>query len=201
MSNYLAIAVVSAALQELVQAAVQPVVPGATVRIGPPRSVTPGEKDVNIYLYRIAANPYLRNDELPLRQAGGSPSGRSVAAVDLHYVISFGGEEHLASEVMMGRVAALFHARPVLGFDELARIAAAGAAFPYLEKGYSITQEERVTLTPEYLSLDELSKLWTVFFQLTHRPSLQFIASPVLIDTDIVPVPVPSVGRVELGGE
>jgi hypothetical protein len=199
MSNYLAIAVVSAALQELVQAAVQPVVPGAVVRVGPPRAVAPGEKDVNIYLYRIAANPYHRNDELPLREAGGTPVGRSVAAVDLHYVISFGGEEHLASEVMMGKVAAVLHARPVLGFDELARIAAAGGAFPFPEQGLSITQQERVTLTPEYLSLDELSKLWTVFFQLTHRPSLQFVASPVLIDADIVPVTVPRVGSVELG--
>jgi hypothetical protein len=199
VSNYLAIAVVSAALQELVQAAVQPVVPGAVVRVGPPRAVAPGEKDVNIYLYRIAANPYLRNAELPLREADGTGIGRSVAAVDLHYVISFGGEEHLASEVMMGKVAAVLHAKPVLGFEKLARIAAAGGAFPFLEQGYSITQQEKLTLTPEYLSLDELSKLWSVFFQLTHRPSLQFIASPVLIDADILRVAVPKVGGVNLG--
>jgi hypothetical protein len=200
VSNYLAIAVLTAALREVVQAAVQTAVPGAVVRVGPPRAVAPGEKEVNIYLYRISANAYHRNDELPVREAGGAAIGRSVAALDLHYVVSFGGEEHLASEVMLGKVAAVLHGRPVLGFEELGKIAAAGAAYPFLEQGYSITQRERVTLTPEYLSLDELSKLWTIFFQLAHRPSLQFTASPVLIDADIFQIAVPNVGRVELGG-
>ena len=200
MSNYLAVAVITAAIREIVQGAVHQVVPGAIVCIGPPRAATPGEKEVNIYLHRLSANAFNRNDELPLRSSAGALHRRPELAVDLHYVISFSGDRHLESEVMLGKVASVFHAWPVLGFEELAKVVRAGAAFPFLERAFSVPHCEKVTLTPEYLSLDELSKLWTVFFQITHRPSLQYVVSPVLIQADLEPDPVPAVDKVEVGG-
>ena len=199
MSNYLGIAVITAAIQEIVQAAVHEVMPGAIVRVGPPRLVPAGEKEVNIYLYRLSPNAYHRNNELPMRSGSGALSRRPELAVDLHYVISFVGDQHLEAEVMLGKVASVLHAWPVHGFDELAKVVRAGAAFPFLEQAFAVPHGEKVTLTPEYLSLDELSKLWTVFFQITHRTSLQYVVSPVLIYADMDPDPPPRVADVKIG--
>lgn len=201
MSNYLTIAVITAAIQEIVQAAVQGVVPGATVRVGPPRAVPPGEKEVNIYLYLISPNAEMRNDDLPGRSADGTLARRPTAAIRLHYLIAFAGEEQLATEIMLGRVVSVLHAMPVLTGEELARIVSAGGAHPEVQGSDLPAQDERVKLTPEYLSLEEISKLWTVFFQLAHRPSLQYIATPVLVDADLTPVIAPDPTQVRTGVE
>jgi hypothetical protein len=199
VSNYLTIAVITAAIQEIVQAAVQDVVPGAVVRVGPPRAVTPGEKEVNIYLYQISPNAEQRNNDLPERSDGGALTHRPTTALRLHYLIAFAGEEQLATEVMLGRVVSVLHAMPVLTGEALTRIVAGSGARRYLEGSDLPAQQERIKLTPEYLSLEEISKLWTVFFQLAHRPSLQFIATPVLIDANLAPIAIPPVREVETG--
>ena len=194
MSNYLAIAAITVSIREIVQAAVQAVVPGVSVRIGPPRAVPASQMEVNIYLYRLSPNAFNRNEELPVGSGGGTVIPR--VALDLHYLISFSGEEHLACEVMLGKVVAALHAKAALGAEDLAGVLGEGAAFPFLEQGYSAPQREQVKLTPEYLTLDELSKLWTVFFQEPHRPSLQYVASPVMLEAEIDPARAAPVARV-----
>jgi len=42
-----------------------------------------------------------------------------------------------------------------------------------------------VKFTPVALTIEELSKLWTVFFQTAHALSITFTASPVLISPDV----------------
>ena len=199
MSNYLTLAVITAAIQEIVQAAVHEAVPGATVRVGPPRAVPPGEKEVNIYLYRLSPNAELRNDDLPTRSADGTQLlKRPCEAIRLHYLISFAGEDHLATEIMLGRVISVLHAMPVLTAETVARIAGGNGSYPYLADSDLGACSEHVKLTPEYLSLEELSKLWTVFFQLAHRPSLQYVVTPVMVDSDLKPVDACIVQKVDL---
>jgi Pvc16 N-terminal domain len=199
VSNYLTIAVVTAAIQQIVQAAVQDKPPGAAVRVGPPRAVPPGEKEVNIYLYRLSPNAELRNDDLPTRTADGILTDKPKAAIRLHYLISFAGEDHLATEIMLGRVLSVLHAMPVLAGEELARIVGTSGSFPFLAQSDLPAQREHVKLTPEYLSLEELTKLWTVFFQLAHRPSIQYVVTPVTIDADLDPVRPRRPRRIEVG--
>jgi hypothetical protein len=187
VSNYLSIAVITAAIHEIVQAAVEDAVAGVTVRVGPPRAATPGEREVNLYLYHLTPNAQLRNDDLPMRSGEGVLEKRPRVAIDLHYLIAFSGEDRLESEMMLGKVCTMLHAVPVLVPEHLRRMVRPGGSFPYLGHSNLAAQRERVKLTPEYLSLEELTKLWTVFFQIAHRPSLQYVASPVLLDADMAP--------------
>lgn len=198
MSNYLSVAVVTATIHEIVQAAVLQAVPGARVRVGPPRAVAPGDKEVNIYLYRLAPDAYYRNRELPTRDGDGTLTKRPQEALELHYVISFSGEEHLETEIMLGKVVTVLHEVPLLTAAELGRVIRPGGSFPFLEASDLPAQADRIKLTPEYLPLDELSKLWTVFFQLAHRPSLQYIVTPVILDSGAVPEPVQAVRTVDV---
>ena len=182
MSNYLCIATVTAALHEIVQQAVSSVLPGAPVRIGPPRAIKPGEPEVNLYLYQVSPNANLRNADLPRWSGDGAVLRRPQAAINLHYLVSFAGEERLATDRMLGKVVSTLHAAPVIGRQLLERLTAPGGQYEYLVDSDLAAQPDMVQLTPEYLDFEELSKLWTVFFQTAHRPSLLYMASPLLID-------------------
>jgi hypothetical protein len=73
---------------------------------------------------------------------------------------------------------------------------AAAAADPSLELAGSDLDRsvELVKLTPSVLSLEELSKLWSVFFQSTYALSVTYLATVVLLESDEqTPVPAPPV--------
>lgn len=198
MSNYLTIAVITAALREIVLEAAQEVASHVKVTIGPPRALGIGEKEVNIYLYRISPNAELRSDDLPTRSATGVLIRRPAAAIRLHYLIAFADDDHLTAEIVLGRVVSMLHAAPILTADRLARIVGPNGPLA-LQASDLLEQEERIKLTPEYFSLDELSKFWTGLLQLAHRPSLQYLASPVLIDAGLLPALVPQPTTVASG--
>jgi hypothetical protein len=189
MSNFLSVAVVTAALQEMIQEALQETVPGATVRVGPPRPPAPSAgPEVSLYLYQLSPNASLRNRDLPTRRADGALVQRPSVAVDLHYLISFFGEQDLASERMLGKVASRFHAHPVLTQEQIRATVRGNGSSTYLGASDLALETDLIKLTPQFLSLEELSKLWTVFFQMAHRLSLQYIAGPVVVDADLVPL-------------
>lgn len=187
MSNFLAIATVTAVIKEALQAAVHAAVPGAVVRVGPPRAPTPSTgPEVCLYLYQVTPNASLRNQRLPTRDERGLLQPAE-AAIDLHYLISFFGDQDLASERMAGKVVEHFNTFPVLTPQQVDSAIHHQGPHSFLSASDLARAQEPVRVTPTYLTLEELSKLWTVFFQVAHRLSLQYIAGPVLIDSGPVP--------------
>jgi hypothetical protein len=183
VGNSLGIAVVTAALQDVVQAAVEEAVPGAIVRVGPPRLAASGEAEVSITLHRLAPDPQLRND-LPTRSPDGASASAPQAALRIHYLIAFTGDRPFDAEIMLGKVVSALHAAPILSVAELERAGRADGRFPGLRAADRSAQLEPLRLTPEYLSIDELAQVWTMFPATPHRPSLHYVAGPVLIDSD-----------------
>ena len=96
MSNYLAIATVTATLQRTLQATVQVDVDGARVTTVRPDSVGSGtpETGVNLYLYNVAHNPAWGNADLRTRNTERDFLKRPLVALDLHYLISCYGNEN-----------------------------------------------------------------------------------------------------------
>lgn len=191
MSNHLAIAVVTATLHELVQAAVSEAVPGVTVRIGPPRAVLSSESEVSLYLYHLTPNAQLRNSALPTRRHDGVQVAPTRVALDLHYMIAFSGESQLATETMLGSVLLVMESLPVLTGEEIRRVIRASGAYSYLKDSDLPEDKHQVKLTPEYPTFEEMTKLWSVFFQIAQRPSLQYLASPVVLDSGPKVTPPP----------
>ena len=95
MSNFLAIATVTAGLQRVLEAAVSVDVPGATVTTERPetRQGNAGTAGVNVFLYETIPNGAHRNADVPTRDGGGQVLVRPTAALDLHYLLSFYGSE------------------------------------------------------------------------------------------------------------
>ncbi len=188
MSNYLAIATVTAALQRTLQSTVGVDVEGATVTTVRPESNGSGTPDtgVNLYLYQVTPNAAWRNADLPTRRSDGTMSLRPQVALDLHYLLTFFGEEsQLVPQRLLGSVARTLHTRPILTRDVISTVV---DDVDYLQNSDLSDAVELVRFTPISLSLEELSKIWSVFFQVPYRLSIAYQASVVLIEEAETPV-------------
>lgn len=182
MSNALAIATVTTALAQIIRTAVQSVVPGSDVLTARPDSAPLGQPRVRLFLYQVSPNSTLRNNDLPTRAANGSVLKRPTAALDLHYLLAFYGDENdLEPQRMLGAAVRDIHAKPVLMRQ---MIEDAIASEPFLADSNLADAVEQVKFTPLALSLEELSKLWSVFFQAPYALSVAYQGTVVLIESE-----------------
>ena len=121
MSNYLAIATVTAALQQLLQGPVGNAVSGATVGFSRPAKNGSGKDvGVNVYLYQVTPNAAFRNADLPTRRSDGSLVRTPLAALDLHYLFTFHGRDDILDpQLMLGAVASTLQAQPLLSTQNI----------------------------------------------------------------------------------
>jgi hypothetical protein len=189
VSNFLAIATVTEALHQLLQAEVEDDVNNVDVTTLRPET-TAGSQDprVNIYLYRVSPNAALRNRDLPHRDGNGQLRQRPVAALDLHYLFSFfGSEAELVPQRLLGSTVRVLHDFPVITRDMLADVRNSPTFPNFLTLSDLEQQPELVKFTPSQLSLDDLSKVWSVFFQTPYALSVAYEATVVLIEGDETP--------------
>ncbi|MFV2002822.1 MAG: DUF4255 domain-containing protein, partial [Paracoccaceae bacterium] len=139
---------------------------------------------VNFFLYQVTPNPAHRNDDLPSRRSNGNVVRRPQAALDLHYILTFYGSDiSLEPQRVMGSVVRTLHAQPVLSRNAIENITGS-STFNYLADSDLADQVEKVKITPTSLNLEELSKLWSVFFQTAYRLSMAYVVNLVLIEAD-----------------
>lgn len=187
MSNHLAIATVTTGLVRYLQGAVGADVGNAVVtavRPDGPNSGVP-QVGVNIFLYQATPNAAWRNHDLPTRRPDGGLTQRPQIALDLHYLLTFYGDEtQLEPQRILGSTVRALHARPILTRQE---IRSAVAASPFLAGSDLADEIETVKFSPQPLTLEELSKLWSVLFQTTYTLSMAYDASVVLIAAETRP--------------
>jgi len=190
VSNFLAIATVTSALSQMLQAAIQADVPGATAKTVRPDKDVPA-KGVNVFLYQVSQNLAWRNADLPTRSLNGTLVQRPQAALDLHYLLSFyGNETELEPQRVLGSAVRTLHTRAVLTRKQISDMIDSFAALDpnhYLARSNLADQVELVKFTPLPLSLEELSKIWSVFFQTQYALSLAYQCSVVLIEAEETP--------------
>ncbi len=199
MSNFLAIATVSASLRQALEEAVAADVPGATVIGHRPDAARPHSAPaVNVYLYQVTPNAAWRNADLPTRRGAGRPIQRPRAAFDVHYLLSFYGDDsNLEPERLLGSVVRRLHEHPVLARGMIERTVA-DPGFGFLAGSDLADENELVKFAPSALSLEELSKLWSVFFQTPYVLSTAYQGTVVLIDGKTTPRPSLPVRRCNL---
>ncbi|HEX6740509.1 MAG TPA: DUF4255 domain-containing protein [Sphingomicrobium sp.] len=183
----------TAAIGKIAHAAAKNAVPGVGLTFGRPEASNASRR-VNLYLYQVLPNAARRNDELPSRGAGGNLAGRPRAALDLHYLFTFHGKaDSFEPERMAGAVTRELHTNPVL---DSGRLTDGAAGEPALQESDLAAAVDRVRITPMLLSLEEVSRLWSVLVQTPHVLSVAYEASVVLIDaTASAPAPLPVLRR------
>jgi hypothetical protein len=186
VSNYLAVATVTGTLQHVLSNAAA-VVPGAKVSTMRPDGGASAAKDpaINIFLYQVTPNAAYRNCDLPRRRANGQLVQRPQAALILHYLLSFYGDETiLEPQRLLGAAVRQLHAQPLLTHQDIVQTLANPPYDTVLATSNLADQVDLVRFTPLGLSLEELSKLWSIFFQSPYVLSLAYQGSAVLIETD-----------------
>jgi Pvc16 N-terminal domain len=193
MSNHLAIATVTATLRDLLFGAVSVDVPGADVTMVRPDGGGSGvpKTGVNIFLYRVTPSAAAISEDLPTRSQDGTLVRRPRVGLDLHYLLTFyGAEAQLIPQRLLGSSARVLHAKPILTRPQVNLSVAARA---FLTGSNLAADVELVKFTQLPLTLEELAKLWSVFFQTQYVLSVAYQGTVVLIETDdsfMTPLPV-----------
>lgn len=201
MSNPLAIAAVTATLRNLLLQGLTDDGFGDNVSV----TTQPLDKardnntnrgnQVNLFLYQTQLSPAWRNMDMPGQVKSGETS-YSPLALNLYYLLTAYGPENddvdLFGHQLLGRAMSILHDNPVL------RTAQIENALPDTDLH---RQLERVRITPQPMSLEDLSKLWTTF-QTQYRTSTTYEVSVVLIESKRptrTPLPVLQRGRTDQG--
>jgi hypothetical protein len=152
-------------------------------------------RQVNLFLYQVSPNAAWRNMDMP-RQTRPGESGQPLLPLTLYYLLTAYARENpedtaFIGHRLLGRAMSILHDRPLLDKDEIQD------ALP----GNDLhKQVERVRLTLQPFSLEEMSKLWTAF-QTQYRLSAVYEASVVLIEsTRPARTPLPVLRRGEEAG-
>jgi uncharacterized protein DUF4255 len=190
MSNHLAIATVTAVLRKTLQDALdaaQPQVAGArvtTTRPNAPAADLPNP-GVNIFLYQTTPSTTLRNADLPRRGADSTVLQQPQAALDLHYLLTFhGADPRLEPQIMHGIATRALHQQPVVTRAAI-EATLADPVFDFLQGSDLADAVERVRVSSVALTVDEMAKLWQVFYQIPYVLSAAYRASVVLIEGEL----------------
>lgn len=129
---------------------------------------------INLFLYHVTPNAAWRNMDLPHRVKPGE-TGYPPLALNLHYIITAYGQDNneLIGHLLLGMAMRILHDHSVLSRTEIET----ALALSELHE-----QIERIRITPQPVSLDEISKLWTGF-QSEYRLSAAYEVSVVLIES------------------
>ncbi len=209
MSTALAIAAVTAVLKDQLGIAVSPLTAILNVNVdvtavAPDRiSITDNMAPrLNLYLYGVTPNQGWRNSGLASRSANGVRLTNPPLALDLHYLLTVYGSDTYQAEVLFGYAMQSLHEIPQLARETIRDILAATTSEPIdLSSAGLADQVELVKITPETMSTEDISKLWTAF-QSTYRPTAAYSASVVLIQADQptqTPLPVLTRGPADSG--
>ena len=186
MSNHLAIATVTETLrQRLEKAAREEIIDADVSAIRPKGEPGEGTKGIWIFLYHATPNLGLSNVDLPTRRTDGTVSERPQVALDLHYLLSFFGNENvLEPQRLLGTAVRFLHSEPLLTRKMIEDVV---HSVDFLNESDLAYQVEKVKFFPLPLNLEELSKLWSIFFQTSYFLSVAYQASVVLIEAEEVP--------------
>ena len=193
MSSGLGIAAVTAVLKNILNNGITEAnlaaIVGSDVTISslPPDRVSitaaTDPNQLNLFLYQTSYNAGWRNSGLPSRNVAGDRISNPPLALNLHYILSAYGAKDFYPEIILGYGMQALHENPVLP-----RGAIVAALSPPLPPGQPkellssrlAEQVEQITVTPESLTTEEISRLWTALGA-HYRPSAAYQVTVVLL--------------------
>jgi hypothetical protein len=188
MSNYLAVATVTATLQRILQAAVQNDVEGARVTTVRPTDIGNGtpETGINLFLYQVITNPALNNMDSTPQRSRGNPTKRQ-AALDLYYMFSFyGNDSELEPQRLLGSIVRTLNDQRVIS-QEVIRAACRDSTLGFLPNANLADQIQQISIIPLDLNLEDFSKAWSIFFQCPYWLSMAYKILVVMIEGEEAP--------------
>lgn len=203
MSNYFAIATVTKALAQILDTAVKSAVASSSAVTQRPPSDNK-TACVDVFLYQVTPNPAMRNSDLPTRNAQGQVVSRPTSSLDLHYLFSFYGDDSkFEAQRMLGAVVTCLLAEPGLTRERILAVSKDDNG-DNMSGSNLADAVEQVKFTEQPLTLDELSRIWSIFYQVPYVLSVAYKATVVTIESDepvLATLPVLQRGQSDAGVE
>jgi hypothetical protein len=197
MSNALAIAAVTATLKSLIYVALG----GAEVTVKTPDKAALGATEsLNLFLYHVTPSNAWRNQAMQGSARPGETANPTLG-LNLYYVLSAcGATEETTAHRLLGLAMSALHDHPLL---TPAEIVMANSGTDTAGSDLDL-QVERVRITLQPLSIEDMYKLWSAF-QTSYRVSAAYEVSVVLVESTRptrAPLPVLRIGPPQdtLGG-
>jgi len=189
VSNALAIAATTATLRNLLMKGLG--IQDVTARsLDKARDGINGDQ-VNLFLYQTLPDAAWRNMDIP-RQVKPGETGQPPLPLVLYYLITAynADNDDTKSHILLGQAMGILHDHCLLGAAEIKSATDNDVPGSTLHE-----QAERVRITLQPMTLDEMSKLWSPF-QTQYRLSVAYQVSVVLIEsTRPVKSPLPVLSR------
>ena len=134
------------------------------------------EKRLNLFLYRIVENPFLRNSDWVPRTDDQNTLMAPPLSLSLHYLltpylVTVQDNSHSDSHSILGEAMRVLHENPVIPKDSLVGLP--------LKEVFG-----QIKITPVSLSVDDISKIWNAFKN-PFRLSVAYEISILQIDTKV----------------
>lgn len=178
MSNYLAVATVSAAIGTIAGTAIKAVPELSStpaITYGVPKNSIPPYVGANIFMYQFSQNTHLQTPSLPVRGIE-----QPLVAVDLFYIVTFYGDENrLEPQRLMGAVLTAFEMNKIIPHELLYEITQL-PEYRYLQDSDLHKQIDVINLENITFNVDEVFQLWSLFSPANYSLSVFYKVSTVV---------------------
>lgn len=183
MGDYKIIAGVSSSLQKLLKDRMETTDP-FEVTVAPPDVTLTGisARRVNLYLYQITENGYLKNQEIP-GQGNPGAYGHPPLSLELHYLLTaYPSSEtdttgELDAQQILGDAMRVLHDFSIITPDLLDK-----TLQTILDPGLR-SEFERVKVTLQPATMEDLTKVWSVLPNINFRRSVIYNVSVVQLES------------------
>ena len=195
MSTALGIAAVTAVLKGVLSNAVDEAglatIVGGDVLVSalpPDRIAINGATDpnqINLFLHQTSYNSGWRNFPLPARDSNGTLIANAPLALNLHYLLSVYGAKDFYPEILLGHAMLAFHEYAVISRPLIEKLLSPAVPPPGFVKELSTSglaaQVEQITITPQQLDPEQMSRLWSAV-QAHYRPTAAYQIGVILVE-------------------
>ena len=183
MTNYLAVATVTAALRNIIQTGIKDDLPGTTVTSVTPEGLNNAQKErkINIYLYQVSPIRELQQENsIPNRSRYNGKTNQRSLQLNLYYLITFYGNElELEPQQLLGSTIRTLLDRSILEKDTIEE---AISRSDFLNNSTLVNQVNKVSFMMNSMTPEELTRIWSTLFRSPYSLSIAYVGKAVLIE-------------------
>lgn len=183
MTNYLAVATVTAALRNIIQTGIKEDLPGTTVTSVTPEGLNNAQKErkINIYLYQVSPIKELQQENsIPNRHRYNGKTNQKSLQLNLYYLITFYGNElELEPQQLLGSTIRTLLDQSILERDA---IDDAISRSDFLANSTLVNQVNKLSFAMNSMTPEELTRIWSTLFRSPYSLSIAYVGKAVLIE-------------------
>jgi len=201
MSDYKAIATITAVIRDIILNN-QNIETAIVKTLSPAKLKVPSnDTDIlNLFLYQVTSNAACRNLDLPTRNQNGQMVAKPTLALDLHYLLTALSDDEIKAQLILSSAMVALHENAIISKNKIAETILDSK----MNEGTSLidsnvtNQVESLKISLEPISIEELTKLWSSFFQTSYCLSVAYTVSVVLLECPVEITPSLPVSKSQL---